>query len=314
MAYGSFMRDENQPRSGLPYALGAYGIWGFLPVYLLLIRTVPALEFVSWRILFTLPVCLVFLMMRKQMASLWQTMRSPQALGALALSSTLIGVNWLVYIIAIQQDEVYAASLGYYINPLVNVLIGAFFLKEHITRRQWIAVALATIGVGMLFSGALTTLWISLTLAVTFGFYGLVRKLAPIAALPGLTVETLILSLPAMGVVIWQAQSAQGSALASSTEIAVLLSLAGLITAIPLLMFATAARLMDYSLLGFVQFLAPTITFFVGLFIFREPLDSTQLTSFICIWCAIIIFSWDLMSRKRKYQRQPAKRSGSPSG
>ena len=294
------MQRENHPGPGLPYALGAYGIWGFLPLYLMLVRTVPAMEFVGWRILFTLPVCLLFVTIRRQGAELWRALRNPRVMGWLALTSTLIGGNWLVYIIAIQHDEVYAASLGYYINPLVNVLIGAFFLKEQISRRQWIAVALAAIGVGMLFSGALTTLWISLSLAFSFGFYGMVRKLAPVGALPGLTVESLILSLPAAAIVLWHAQTPDGSALAGDATIAALIAMGGMVTAVPLLMFATAARRMDYSALGFVQFLAPTIMFILGLTVFREPLNTTQLASFIAIWCAIGVFIWDLLARRQR--------------
>ena len=294
------MQRENHPGPGLPYALGTYGIWGFLPLYLMLVSTVPAMEFVGWRIIFTLPVCLLLVAVRRQGAEVWRVLHDRRTMALLALTSMLIGGNWLVYIIAIQRDEVYAASLGYYINPLVNVLIGAFFLKEQISRRQWIAVGLAAIGVGMLFSGALTTLWISLALACSFGLYGMVRKLAPVGALPGLTVESLILSLPATAIVLWHAHSAPGSALAGDTSLAVMITMAGVITAVPLLMFATAARRMDYSALGFVQFLAPSIMFILGLTVFKEPLDQTQLASFIAIWCAIGVFSWDLLARRRQ--------------
>jgi len=277
----------------------AYLIWGSLPLYIRAMQHVGALELLAHRVIWSVPTAILFI----AVAANWRDVRaafSGAHLKWLALSGLLIGVNWTIYIWAVNAERAMEASLGYYINPLVNVLIGAFFLKEHISGRQWIAVALAAIGVGMLFSGALTTLWISLTLAFSFGFYGMVRKLAPVGALPGLTVESLILSLPAAAIVLWHAQTPPGSALAGDATIAALIAMGGIVTAVPLLMFATAARRMDYSTLGFVQFLAPTIMFILGLTVFREPLDTTQLASFIAIWCAIGVFSWDLLARRQR--------------
>jgi len=191
--------------SGLPFALGAYGMWGLIPLYFLLVKEVPALEMVGWRIVFTIPICAFLVLVRKQAGQVYEALRNPRLIAALAFSSVLIGGNWLIYVIAIQTGHVLAASLGYYINPLVNVLLGTALLKERLSRMQWSAVALASIGVAILAWGARDMLWISLLLAFSFSAYGLVRKLVPVESLPGLTIESSILLLPAFGVVIWTA-------------------------------------------------------------------------------------------------------------
>jgi chloramphenicol-sensitive protein RarD len=254
----------------LPQALGAYVMWGFMPLYLLLVRQVPAFEFVGWRIVWTLPVCLLIVAFRRQFPDIRQALADRRALLVLAASAMLISVNWVVYVWAIQQGEVYAASLGYYINPLVNILLGTLILKETLSRAQWIAVALAGVGIAVLAAGALTTLWISLTLAFSFGTYGLLRKQVTVGALPGLTIESAILLLPALGVAAWFWASPQGSSFEVSLGLSLAIMLGGLFTAVPLLMFAIAARRMDYSVLGFVQFLAPSIVFILGLTVFGK--------------------------------------------
>ena len=240
-------------------------MWGFMPLYLLLVRQVPAFEFVGWRIVWTLPVCLLIVAFRRQFPDIRRALADRRALLVLAASAMLISVNWVVYVWAIQQGEVYAASLGYYINPLVNILLGTLILKETLSRAQWIAVALAGVGIAVLAAGALTTLWISLTLALSFGTYGLLRKQVTVGALPGLTIESAIL----------------------------------------LLMFAIAARRMDYSVLGFVQFLAPSIVFILGLTVFGEELHPAQAFCFGCIWLAAAIFVWDLLARRKPRKPTP---------
>ena len=281
-------------RLGLRAALGAYVIWGFLPLYLLLVRTIPAFEFVAWRIVWTLPVCLLIVAARGQRAELHRVFRDKVSLGWLCLSALLIAVNWFVYVWAIQADEVYAASLGYYINPLLNVLLGTLVLGERLTRAQWFAVALAGFGVSLLAGGALTTLWISLTLAFSFGTYGLVRKRVPVGALPGLTIESALLLVPSLVIAGWYAQT-YGSSFARSVELSALVMLGGVLTAVPLLLFAVAARRMPYSTLGFLQFLAPSIVFVLGLTVFDEPLETVELACFACIWAAAAIFVVDLI-------------------
>ena len=286
-------------RTGLAAAFSAYVIWGFLPLYLILVRSVPAFEFVGWRIIWTLPLCLLIVLARRQGPDLRAALVNRRTLGLLALSATLIAVNWVVYVWAIQNGQVYAASLGYYINPLVNVLLGTVLLGEKLSRPQWAAVGLAGIGVSLLAAGALTTLWISLTLALSFGSYGLIRKQLDVGSVPGLTIESALLLLPSFAVAWYYAQT-QGSSFAVSTELSLAIMAGGVVTAFPLLLFAIAARKLPYSMLGFIQFLAPSIVFVLGLTVFGEELKPVQAACFACIWAAAAIFVWDLVARTRK--------------
>jgi len=258
---------DSKPKSGLAPALGAYLIWGFLPL-------------------------------RRQGPDVRSALADRRALGWLAVSSALIAINWLVYVWAIQNGEVYAASLGYYINPLINVLLGTLLLGERLSRAQWIAVAIAAVGVALLAGGALTTLWISLTLALSFGSYGLVRKRVTVGSLPGLTIESALLLIPSLALAGWYAAT-QGSAFFVSPALSAAIVLGGFVTAIPLLLFAIAARRMPYSMLGFFQFLAPSIVFVLGLTVFEQPLQPAQAASFAFIWLAAGIFIFDLVRRSK---------------
>ena len=288
----------SERKSGFPHALGAYLIWGFLPLYLIYVRSVPPVEFVGWRIIWTLPICLVIVAARRQFPALKEAFSSRQSVLMLMLSALLIAVNWLIYIWAIQNGHVYAASMGYYLTPLINVLLGTVLLGERLSRPQWLAVAVAAIAVALLLAGALTSLWISLSLGVSFGIYGLVRKQVPVGALPGLTIESAFLLLPAVGIALWYAWSPQGSSFGHDPALSLLIALGGALTAFPLLLFTIAARRMDYSTLGFFQFLAPSIVFILGLTVFHEELRPAQLGSFVLIWLAIAVFVWDLLKRR----------------
>jgi chloramphenicol-sensitive protein RarD len=285
--------------SGLPQALGAYLIWGFLPLYLMLVSSVPPFEFVGWRIIWTLPLCILIVAMRGQFGELRAALANRRVLLALSASALLIGFNWLIYVWAIMAGEVYAASIGYYINPLINVVLGSVFLGERLSRWQWLAVGIALIAVAVLASGALTTLWISLCLALSFALYGLVRKQVAVGSLPGLTIESAILFAPSLGIAAWYAASPAGSAFAQDWQMSGLIVFSGIVTAVPLLLFAIAARRMEYSTLGFIQYLAPTIVFFLGLTVFRQELQPVQLASFVLIWSAVAIFVGDLWRRNR---------------
>jgi chloramphenicol-sensitive protein RarD len=200
---------------------------------------------------------------------------------------------------AIFTDHVLAASLGYYLNPLVNVLLGMMFLGERLSRMQLLAVVIAGIGVAILLAGALDTLWISLTLAFSFAVYGLIRKIVPVGSLPGLSVETTVLLLPSLALSAWYVGIGDGRGFASDTSITLLLMAGGVVTAVPLLLFATAARRMSYAALGFVQYLAPTIQFLLSLFVFGEPLKPVQLACFVLIWISIAVFSFDMWRKMR---------------
>jgi chloramphenicol-sensitive protein RarD len=282
-------------RTGLAAALGTHAIWGSMPVYLLLVKSVPAVEYVAWRILFTLPLCLAFLLWRKAGGEVRAVMRDRRAMLTLTASASLVAVNWFLYVWAIYGGHVYAASLGYYILPLTMMLLGLAVLGERLTRLQWAAVVLAGAGVAALASGALTTLWVSLALAGTFGVYGLLRKTVSAGALAGLTVESLILAPVALAVVGWYATQPAGSALARGPLVAAATAFGGPMTAIPLILFAFAARRLPYTLMGFLQFISPTIVFLLGLLVFGERLNGAQLACFVAIWSAALLFVWDIL-------------------
>ena len=287
------------PQRGLPFALTAYGIWGFVPLFFKLLESVPPVEVLAQRIVWSLPLCFVIMLFRRQIGEYIAVLKDGRVLRLLLASSLLIALNWLVYIYAIFTDHVLAASLGYYLNPLVNVLLGMVFLGERLSRLQAVAVVIAAIGVAILLAGALDTLWISLTLALSFGTYGLIRKVVPVGSLPGLAVETTLLlplSVVVVGYYLW---IGDGRGFGADVEISWLLAAAGVVTAVPLLLFATAARRMSYAALGFVQYLAPTLQFLLGLFIFNEPLKPAQLFCFVLIWISIAVFSFDIWRKMR---------------
>jgi len=281
-------------------ALGAHLIWGLLPLYLELVRQVPAFEFVGWRILFTVPFCLLFLVLRGQVGEFRAAIANRAVLLPLLMSSVLIAVNWTVYVFAIQAGHVYAASFGYYISPLMQVLAGTVFLHERLSRPQWLAVGLAGIGVVLLGWGELSVLWISLALASSWSAYGLIRKLTPVGSLPGLTIEATVLVPGALAVAAWYAATPHGSSMAVSLSTSLLIAAGGLLTAIPLLLFAIAARRMDFTILGMLQFLSPTLVFILGVTVYGKPLDSWHLAAFAIIWLAIGLFVADLWKRRRE--------------
>jgi chloramphenicol-sensitive protein RarD len=286
-------------RAGLAAALGTHAVWGSMPLYLLLVKSVPAVEYVAWRILFTLPLCGAIILWRKAGAEVRAVLRDRRALLTLFASSAFIAVNWFLYVWAINSGHVYAASLGYYILPLMMMLLGLVVLGEKLTRLQWWAVALAGVGVGVLAVGALTTMWLSLSMAVTFGIYGLLRKTVAAGALAGLTIETLILMPVALGIAAWHWTSPAGPALGQGWQVAVAVAWSGPMTAIPLMWFAIAARRLPYTVMGFLQFSSPTIVFLLGLTVFGEHLRLAQLACYVLIWAAAALFTWELL-RGRK--------------
>ncbi len=286
-------------QGGLPYALAAYGIWGFVPLFFKLLESVPPVEVLAQRIIWSLPLCFLIMVFRRQIGDYLAALRDPRVLRMLFASALLIAVNWLVYIFAIFTDHVLAASLGYYLNPLVNVMLGMLFLGERLGRLQLVAVVIAGIGVAILLAGALDTLWISLTLALSFGFYGLIRKIVPVGSLPGLAIETTLLMPLAVAAAGWYLWIGDGRGFGADGAISLLLMAGGIVTAVPLLLFATAARRMSYAALGFAQYLAPTLQFLLGLFAFHEPLKPVQLACFVLIWISIAVFSFDMWRKMR---------------
>ena len=293
-------------RSGLPYALGAHVVWGSMPLYLLLVKSVPPLEFIAWRVLFTLPLCLVLVAARRRWSEVAAVVRDRRAMATLVASATMVAVNWFLYVWAIQNRYIYAASLGYYILPLMMMLLGLAVLGERLTPRQWCAVGLAAIGVAVLAIGALTTMWLILSMAVTFGIYGLLRKTVSAGPLAGLTIESFILLPVALAIIAWFAAAPAGSALAHGWRVALAVGWSGPMTAVPLMWFAVAARRMPYTVIGFLQFLSPTVVFILGLTVFHEHLKPAQLACYVAIWAAAGLFVWDLLRTRRLAQAVPA--------
>ena len=302
----SVSHHSDSVRSGLPYALGAHVVWGSMPLYLLLVQSVDPLEFVAWRLVFTLPLCLALLAATRGWRELGAVLRDRRALLTLVGSATMVAVNWWLYVWAIQSGHVYAASLGYYILPLMMMLLGLMFLGERLSRRQWWAVALAGAGVGLLAIGALTTMWLSLSMAVTFGIYGLLRKTVAAGALAGLTVESLILMPVALGIVAWFWTAPAGPALGQGWEVALAVAWSGPMTALPLMWFAIAARRMPYTVIGFLQFISPTVVFVLGLTVFGEELKLAQLGCYVLIWAAAVLFTWELLRGRKAEAPVPA--------
>lgn len=287
-------------RRGYLLGLSAYAIWGLFPLYFKLLAQVPSAEIVVHRALWS-ALCGSLLLLAWKHPGWWRELRAhPQRLLVLTVSGLLIASNWLLYVWAVNNNQMLAASLGYYINPLVNVLLGMLLLGERLRRLQWLAVGLAACGVlqQLWLLGSLP--WLSLALALTFGFYGLIRKKTPVAALPGLVVETwLLLPLALLWLLLNpQAVSAQAAFWSDST--ALWLLAAGPITLLPLLCFNAAARHLPYTTLGFLQYLAPTLVLLQAVWLFDEPLDANKLLAFGFIWAGLLVYSLDAWISLRK--------------
>lgn len=289
-------------RRGLGFGLGAYLIWGFLPLYFLLLAGVTAGEIVADRVVWSLVLLIGILAVAGRFGKLLAVLRNPRTLGLLTISAALISVNWLIYIWAVQNGHVLAASLGYFLNPLVNVLLGVVVLGERLKRTQMAAVALAAAGVAVLASGAGTGLWISLSLAFSFGLYGLVRKVAPVESLEGLTVETALLTPFALAYMAWLASN-DALIFGDAPGLTALLVLAGAVTAVPLLLFAGAARRLPYSTLGLLQYLAPTLQFLLAITVFGESMTTAHIVCFALIWSGLALY---VLSSVRKPRPVPA--------
>jgi chloramphenicol-sensitive protein RarD len=246
-----------------------------------------------------LPLCLALIAWTRSWSELRAVLRNRRALLTLVGSASMVAVNWWLYVWAIHNGHIYAASLGYYILPLMMMLLGLVVLGERLTRRQWAAVSLAALGVGILAVGALTTMWLSLSMAVTFGIYGLLRKTVAAGSLAGLTVESMVLYPVALGIVGWYLATPAGPALAQGWDVALAVAWSGPMTAFPLMWFAIAARRMPYTVIGFLQFSSPTIVFVLGLTVFGEELRPAQLACYVLIWAAAALFTWELL-RGRK--------------
>lgn len=279
--------------AGLVYAALAFVWWGLFPLYFRLVTTVPAPEVLAHRVVWCLLFVAVLLTARRQWGWLPGVLRRPRVLAAFAASALLIAANWLVYIWAVFHGHVIEASLGYFITPLINVLLGVTLLHERPRRAQWLALAIAAVGVLWLGVQAGRPPWIALQLAISFGAYGLLRKIAVLGALEGLTLETLLLAPFALCALAWWAHDGSAHFPASDAATSLWLIAFGPITAVPLLLFAAGARRLSMATLGVVQYVGPTIQFAIGLWVFGEPFSSARLIGFVLIWLALLIYSVD---------------------
>lgn len=279
-------------RDGVLTALIAYVLWGVFPVYFKLVQTVPPTEVLVHRIIWAVPFGALILHVRKQWPEVREALIDPAKLFWLALAALSISANWFIYIWAVQQEEVLQASLGYYINPLMYVLVGVLFLKERLRKPQLVSVLLAAIGVSYLTIRGGQFPLVALSLALLFTMYGVIRKQVAVGAMPGLFIETLLLFPFAIAWLGWLMTSQQASFGATTTSLSLLLALAGPLTVVPLLMFAIAARRLTLTVIGFMQFIAPTLQFIVGIF-YGEVLTPAHMVCFGCIWVAVAIFSFD---------------------
>ncbi len=282
-------RAHHIDRKGLSLGVAAYGLWGVLPIYFKALRAVPSVDIVAHRILWSAPILALLL----SVASAWKdvgiALRNRRAMLFLTATALLIGGNWLLYVYAVNSGHILAGSLGYYLNPLANVLLGRVVLKERLSWLQWAAVALAAAGIAALAAGALSQLWISLTLCLSFASYGLLRKIAPVDAVAGLAIETTLLAPFATAWLIWSFSSGQPTFGDSSADL-LLIAIAGVVTTVPLLLFTAAARRLPYSTLGMLQFLAPTLQFLIAVLIYGEPFTAAHAIAFGAIWIALGLY------------------------
>jgi chloramphenicol-sensitive protein RarD len=299
--------DHARTRAGLLLGLGAYLLWGVLPLYFKAIGHVPATEIVAHRIVWSLVFLAGLATLWKRWAKIRKAVANPKVLGTLFLTAALIGTNWLIWIWAVLNGHVLEGSLGYYLNPLVNVLLGVVLLKEKLSRGQMFAVLLAAAGVAVLAAGAGGGLWISLSLAASFALYGFLRKVAPVESIEGLLVETAILTPVALAWILFL-QSKGESGLGTDATTSILLVLAGAITAVPLLLFTAAAKRLPYSTLGFLQYIAPSMQFLLAVLMFGEKLTPAHVVCFGAIWTALAIFAFEGVrtSRVRAREREEA--------
>jgi len=292
--------QNRQSPAGVLFAFFAFLIWGLSPVYWKALGQVDALEIILHRVIWSFAFLMPLVWFGRQWNDFKTALKRPRIMGILLVTSILVGANWLIYIWAVNNGRVLQASLGYYINPLVNIVLGMVFLGERLRRAQFVAVVLATLGVINLTVSHGVFPWVSLALAFSFGLYGLVRKVAAVGPLAGLTVETLLLTVPAGLWVFHLHQNHTGAFLRSGGHIDLLLMGTGILTATPLLLFNLGAKRITLATLGFIQYTAPTGMLLLGITMFGEPFTRIQAVTFGLIWIALAIYSWDTVRIHRQ--------------
>ena len=275
---------------GIWNGLAAYVLWGFFPIYWKLLHEVPALEVIGHRISWSFLLLIAVILLTSQWKNFRTAALTPKVIGIYTLAGVVLTINWLIYVWGVNSGFIVETSLGYFINPLISVLLGVFFLHEQLRPMQWIAVALAAAGVLYLTITYGRPPWIALSLAVSFGIYGLVKKIAPLGSLYGLTLETALVFPIALIYLVFVGSIGTGSFLHHGLLIDILLIGTGAVTSIPLLMFASAARQIPLTMIGVLQYIAPTLQFLIGVFLYHEPFDQSRLIGFSLVWLALMIF------------------------
>ena len=284
--------------SGVTAALLAYGLWGLMPLYFRLMAPATAIEVVAHRIVWSLALLLLWLGVRGQLGPLWRRLDA-RLLARLALAALLVSINWLTYVWAVTHGRTLDASLGYFLLPLFNVALGVLLLGERLTRGEWIGVMLAALGVGYLALVSPRLPWVALMLAASFGVYGLVKKQTELPAAEGMALETGLIALPALAVLGWLATRGQLAFGQAGAGTDALLISTGLMTTVPLVAFAVAARRLTLAALGMLQYISPTLQFLLGVFVLHEPVDAQRLAGFAAVWLGLLVFSAGAYRRHR---------------
>jgi chloramphenicol-sensitive protein RarD len=297
-------------RRGFLSGLAAYVMWGFFPIYFHDLRPAGAVEILAHRIVWSaISVAILITVIRR-----WRTLRDltrrPRTVAGIALAAVLIAFNWGTYIYGVNSDHVIETSLGYFINPLLSVLLGVFVFRERLSAAQWIAIGIGAAAVAVITVDYGHLPWIALILAASFGSYGLVKKRLALPPAEGLQLEATMLLLPALGYLGWLTAAGRSTFTSVSPAHTVLLMLSGIMTALPLLLFADAANRMPLTALGILQYTTPVLQLVVGLLIFHEPLPPAELVGFALVWLAIVIFTWDALRRAGRTRPEPLAQDG----
>lgn len=301
---------EGGARRGFVYALLAYGLWGLLPLFLKAVSHLPALEVVAHRVLWSVPIAGAVLVASGRTADLKAALRSPRTIALASLTAGLITINWGLYVWAIAVERTVETSLGYYINPLMSVVMGAVLLGERLSRAQVAALGLAAVAVVLLTVEAGILPWVSLVLAGSFAIYGFLRKTLPIGPSQGFFLEVLILSIPALAYVVWLQAAGVSHFVPSQPGNVLLLLACGPATAVPLLLYGFGAKLLKLSTIGIMQYIAPTGIFLIAVFVFGEPFGMVRAAAFALIWVALAIYTWSMFSQARDRRAADAASQG----
>lgn len=278
-------------KKGILYGIGAYTLWGFFPIYWKFLRGVPALQVIGHRIGWSFILLMVYILLVRQWGEFRSVAFKWKTIGIYSIAAVLLSFNWLIYVWGVNAGFIVETSLGYFINPLLSVLLGVLFLRERLRPMQWIPVGLAALGVAYLTFSYGRLPWIALSLAFTFGFYGFVKKLSPLGSLYGLTLETGIVFPIALAYLAFVGFNGAGAFLQNGARVDILLIGAGIVTTIPLLMFASAAKQIPLTVVGLLQYIAPTLQFLIGVFVYKELFDLSRLVGFGLVWVALIVFA-----------------------